>query len=456
MIYSDVAGRYKAIAGIVFSFIMCGAMLAGLLLSGAAIAIDVKTGAAGESKNAKDIVLAAEADPVKVPVSASERLPEVTAFAGALSDIGLHLLRADAVPATGLDNRLVSPFGVASVLGVLHAGASGMTADEIAAVLQPSVSKGRRLGERMKAITHELNTPRAEIEIISANRLWVDAFLAKSISPAYAQLASENYRADGVLAHFSDIPASVATINQWVTQATRGKIKELVTSGSLQASTRVLATSAIYMKSAWAEPFNVAATRNLPFYPQSGQETSVPTMAGMLRVSQGSYQGLRIVEIPYADGDFVFYVAQPQNPGHTLSALQQDVNGLDIAAWPQIISPVTAEVYLPKFRIDPQPVSLKEALLSAGMRTAFSDGASFEGITGKAHIALDNVLHSAGIVVDEKGSEASAATAAMGRVKSLPTVPLPQIRIDRPFLFVVMHKPSATPLFIGRVSQPRT
>lgn len=53
------------------------------------------------------------------------------------------------------------------------------------------------------------------------------------------------------------------------------------------------------------------------------------------------------------------------------------------------------------------------------------------------------------MVVDEEGTEAAAATAVVA-VRSLP----PRIRFNRPFLFLIEHVASGTPMFTGVVLDP--
>lgn len=432
---------------------MIPAYIAGLMFFQSLLAADLATSPNQHPGTLKEITLASTADS-KIPEPVNNAWPEVAAFGGGLADLGLHMLREDMSSSSRSVNYLVSPFGVATVLGMLHSGATGDTANEIAGLLQPSVNRGRRLGDRMRAAALAMDHPKAGVELISASRLWIDHSVAGSISPAYASLINRNYRSDGVIVNFRDVASVASTVNHWVTEATLGTIRELVTAEDLQPTTKLVATNVIYMKSAWAEPFSPAATRPMPFHDPSGQDIPVPTMIGMKHVGVGHYRGLQIIEIPYGDKDFAFYVALPGHPSHTLDALLQDVAGMDIAAWPQLVSPQMAQLYLPKFRIEPKPVSIKKALISGGMKAAFSDSARFEGIAGQGFLQLDNILHSAGIQVDESGTVAIAATAAIARIKSLPP-PATEIHVDRPFLYILLHKPTATPLFVGSVSLPR-
>jgi serpin B len=102
-----------------------------------------------------------------------------------------------------------------------------------------------------------------------------------------------------------------------------------------------------------------------------------------------------------------------------------------------------------KFRLQAE---LTPTLQALGIREAFTDRADLSGMSEDLDLSVSAVLHEAFIAVDEKGTEAAAATAVVVGVTSMPvTRPL---RLDRPFLFVIHEVEHATPLFIGRVDDP--
>lgn len=402
---------------------------------------------AGEARQGKDVVpVAAGGEELKLPQPA---------FAGALGDLGMRLLRDASLRAGHANsNALVSPLAIANSLGMVHAGARGATAGEIAQLLVPGDASEHGLRERMQAVNAALAQPRGEVQLFAANRMWLSRSLLPEVDAAFAARLATAYRGDGVALDFADGAAAAQAINRWVDAATQGRIGQIVTPAGLPASTRAVATSALYFKGRWQQAFDPAATRPLPFHPQPGQSIAVATMSATLTVRQGVVNNLQVVELPYAGSDFALLVALPVHPAHTLDALEKDTTGQDIAAWGAALAPARIALQLPKFRIEPTPASLKEALLAAGVRTAFAAGADFGGLAAKADLVLDNVIHAAGVVVDEQGSEAAAATAAVVRGKSLALTSLPEIRIDRPFLFAIVHTPTATPLFLGKVYQP--
>ena len=110
-------------------------------------------------------------------------------------------------------------------------------------------------------------------------------------------------------------------------------------------------------------------------------------------------------------------------------------------------------IYLPKFEFDSK-YFMKETLSSLGMPTAFKDdgGADFSGMDGTRNLFIDKVIHQAYIKVDEKGTEAAAATAVvMGFTSAGPRT---VFRADHPFIFIIQEKGTGNILFLGRVVDP--
>jgi len=65
------------------------------------------------------------------------------------------------------------------------------------------------------------------------------------------------------------------------------------------------------------------------------------------------------------------------------------------------------------------------------------------------------VLHKAYIEVNEKGTEAAAATAVVMRPSGVPIQEPPrELRADHPFLFLIRDSATGSILFMGRVMRP--
>lgn len=107
---------------------------------------------------------------------------------------------------------------------------------------------------------------------------------------------------------------------------------------------------------------------------------------------------------------------------------------------------------MPKFKFEAE-LALKETLMEMGTQDAFTENvADLSGMDGTHLLYLSDAFHKAFAAVDEKGTEAAAATAVLAVPASMPVGK--DMQINRPFLFFIRDVPSGTILFMGRVVDP--
>jgi serpin B len=73
-------------------------------------------------------------------------------------------------------------------------------------------------------------------------------------------------------------------------------------------------------------------------------------------------------------------------------------------------------------------------------------------MTDTAPLFIQNVVHQAFVAVDERGTEAAAATAVISGATSAP--PPATLTVDRPFVFAIIDRTTGATLFVGRVLDP--
>ncbi|MFL6541208.1 MAG: serpin family protein, partial [Chthoniobacterales bacterium] len=121
------------------------------------------------------------------------------------------------------------------------------------------------------------------------------------------------------------------------------------------------------------------------------------------------------------------------------------------------------DLHMPKFTFSPETMPLAQKLQALGMHSAFDQppgSANFDRMAPRSpndYLFISEVFHKTFIAVDEKGTEAAAATAvAMMAGSAVIERPEPiEVKIDHPFIFAIQHVPSGTCLFLGRVTDPR-
>ncbi len=103
---------------------------------------------------------------------------------------------------------------------------------------------------------------------------------------------------------------------------------------------------------------------------------------------------------------------------------------------------------LPKFELS-YHASLMDPLRDLGLELPFGPGADFSGMTGSTDLWISAIEHETFVKVDERGTEAAAATGTMMALSHGPTV-----NVNRPFIFVIQDDATGTILFLGRVTNP--
>jgi serpin B len=379
--------------------------------------------------------------------------------------------------ATDNDNLCVSPYSIQSALAMAFAGAAGETRTEMARVLHyPGQGDAIDLSfaslqhslEEMSAKTAEIakkskdfGGPSEPITMTIANRLFAQSghdFRA----PFLADVKQNFGAAFEPMDFIHDSSGATERINQWVANQTHDRIRNLIPAGSLDDTTRIVLTNAIYLKAPWASEFYETATEPEPFHVRGGAPADVPMMHK--RSDSFGYakrDGFTAVSLPYSGGELQFVVLIPEK-ADGLHALESKLTA-NLLAQCAKLETHDVDLSMPKFKFEPPSIMLAEKLEALGMKTAFDQparSANFDRLAPRKpndYLYISQVFHKTFIAVDEKGTEAAAATAVAAAVGAAPHAPPPppiEVKIDRPFVYAIQHVPSGVCLFLGRVTDP--
>jgi serpin B len=269
------------------------------------------------------------------------------------------------------------------------------------------------------------------------------------LEKAYLEALAARYGAGLRLVDYATQTEKARTlINGWVDGQTEQRIPELLVPGVITPETRLALVNAVYLKAPWQAPFSADATRAGTFTRADGSTVQAPFMATTASLSYASGDGWRAVEIPYIGGSLAMTVILPDD----LARFEQTLTADAFAALTGALTETQVALALPKFGIETK-AELAPILAALGMPSAFDDRADFSGITTAEQLVISNVIHQANIDVDEKGTEAAAATAVVMRETAMPAEPV-AFRADRPFLFALRDVPTGAVLFLGRVGDP--
>jgi serpin B len=356
-------------------------------------------------------------------------------------------------------NLFFSPHSISVALAMTYAGARGTTQTEMASALHFTLPQ-ERLHPAFNALDLALSsrgtaakaTDGSPFKLRATNSLW--GLPNMPFEQPFLDTLSQNYGAGIRLTNFSADPeGSRKTINDWVSEKTETRIPELLPEHSINALTRLVLVNAVYFNAAWAHPFDTLLTKAGTFRGLQGDvSASFMSTAGSLGHTRGA--DFDAVALPY-DGNELQMIAILPDDGK-LDAVENRLDGAMLGSIASALTNEEVELRLPKFEIKGSSFSLKDTLTALGMKTAFSStDADFTGMLSRTvdSLYIGDVVHDAFVSVDEKGTEAAAATAVemLGGAAMTPTV---KVTIDRPFIFGIRDIATGTFVFLGRVAQP--
>ena len=339
-------------------------------------------------------------------------------------------------------NAVSSPASIGTAFSLSRAGAS----EGSAAALDEVFGFPEAVHSAANAVGLELAAASAGPTILEvANRLFPDddfSMLAEFLHTAAAQYGAAVEPVDT-----ADAAAAADAINRWVSQSTRGLIPEIVTESAVDDQ-RLILVNTVYLKADWFVPFLAEYTSDGQFATADNRSVTVPFM----RDHEPLYrrfvrlEGADAVELPYQGDELAMWLVVP----HDTDGLASVEGSLDAEALTALRSNAQAgyvDLAVPKWQQTLPPTDLFEWLCPQG----FCAGAPFDGIA--PGIFITAALHGAKVIVDEKGTEAAAAT-AMAFAESAPPEADLTVVADRPFLWAIVHHDTDALLFVGRLVDP--
>jgi serpin B len=400
-------------------------------------------------------------------------------------------------------NLVVSPYSIETALAMCYAGARGDTAREIASTLllptdpHPAVNAlDRRIdppdgagsadgtatptpdgdgdggGDGDGDADADGDDDRRPFTVETASSLWGQRGFA--YAEPFLETLARHYGAGLRAVDFREDPEGARrAVNGWVTEETDGVITDLLPRGSIDPNVRFVIANAVYFLGDWRHQFQRERTERGEFTALDGSTSRVPLMRqsapfpyaavappGGESDSTGSDGGedadgdvdrVQVIELPYVNADFGMVIALP--PAGAFEAVQSSLTASRFREWTAALSERTGRLALPTFSFE-TGAALRPTLSALGMPRPFDPdradfGAMVEG-EGTPGLFLFDVYHRARVTVDEEGTEAAAATGAVGGTTSAPVDPFEMV-VDRPFVFAIRHRPTNAPLFVGRV-----
>ena len=371
-----------------------------------------------------------------------------------LRAFGTALFR-EQVKASSAGNVFLSPVSLSQALAMTMNGAAGQTRAAMSQTLGLGGMDLERANAASAALSRVVTGESEGVNVNIANALW--GRQGVTFAPEFVRRVEKGYNAT------VKSPMSAPAINAWVKKETNGKIEEIVTAGDVAAADAVL-TNAVYFKGIWTFPFDKAATKDGKFTTGSGQEKTLPMMRQTARFgyTEGeNWRGVRLGTGPAPKPG----TSASDAPGRRLAvyfvlpnegvALDDLAGQWDAAAWDRATRRGAGmrevDLTLPRFKAE-YSASLKKPLADLGMGAAFGPNADFSPM-GLGGDFIGDVLHKAGLEVNEEGAEAAAAT-AITLTRAAPEPPV-RLTFDRPFLVAIRDDATGALLFLGAIRDPQ-
>ncbi|EPX65373.1 serpin (serine proteinase inhibitor) family protein [Cystobacter fuscus DSM 2262] len=363
------------------------------------------------------------------------------------TDFGAALYRELREPGK---NLFFSPYSVSQALAMVYAGARGETERQMGQGLRFSLPQDR-FHPAMNALSQALLVPAGDTgqatppQFHGVNATWGQKGFA--FQPGFLDVLALHYGSGMHVVDFSANPSGIREdINAWVWEQTEQRIKDLLPPTAVTPLTRLILVNALHFKGAWQSPFREKGTQDAPFHTLDGATRQVPMMwGGRARHMKG--EGFQALALDYVGRGFRMLIVLPDSGRFEEIESRLSANFLD-----GIRGALTGhqeDVHLPRFEVETS-APLIPKLLQLGIRDLFDEHADLSGLSSAESLVISSIEHKAFVSVNEKGTEAAAATAV---VAGPPSMPAPFL-VDRPFLFLIEHVSTRNVLFLGRYMTP--
>ncbi|PHT47804.1 hypothetical protein CQW23_12012 [Capsicum baccatum] len=334
-------------------------------------------------------------------------------------------------------NMVFSPLSIQIVLGLIAAGSSGDTLEQLLSFLKfNSVdelnSVYSRIITNVLADGSTMGGPRLSV----ANGAWIKQTL--DFNPSFKQVMHNVYKAAAASVDFQNKADEVAAeINKWAEEKTNGLIKEILPPGAVDGTTSLVLGSALYFKGAWTEKLDASDTKDHEFHLlnvgvsdrapfMTGVSVQAPFMTSKKRQYVKGYDGFKVLRLPYKQDQHV----------------PLEEVGL-------------RKFLIPKFKISFR-IEASKVLKGLCLALPFKGGLT-EMVANSFSLAVSKVFHKSFIEVNEEGTEAAAVTPFTMELGCCMTM----VKVERidfvayhPFLFFVKDETSSVVLFMGTLLNP--
>lgn len=356
-------------------------------------------------------------------------------------------------------NVFVSPASVSGAFALLYPGAAGDTASEMSTLFGYDAVAADLFPAAQYALNQDIVTNTDKAKLTIANAVWLRE--GSALQAPYRHAVEDSMKAKVALVDFTQPAAAAGLINGWVEDHTNDRIHDLVPPSAIKPGlTELILTNAVWFKADWASPFKAESTHDGTFYTPGGEITAKLMSQTLKKARYLARDGYAALDLDYAGDDYALTLILPDAQdrlGAVEAAMTPErftalLDSMDAAATKRV------HVVMPKVKIEAD-YNLNDAMAALGLADAFTPKADFSRLIEGASpgdLQISDVLHKTFLEIDEKGTEAAAATAILMERTAIfiPDEEPVEFRADHPFLIALRHKDTGTVMFIGRVESP--
>jgi len=346
------------------------------------------------------------------------------------------------------NNFVFSPASISSAFAMTYNGAQGNTFNEMAQVFHFNKNLSEFNTDYKNLFT--LNENQKDFQFYNANSLWIQEGM--EIKQNFLDVNKTYYGASLNLLDFkNDSEKSRITINNWVSEKTKNKINDLLNPSTIDNATRLVLVNALYFKGAWKKQFKKEQNTKDKF--QVAKRDFIEADFMNTSVNTWYYQDnyAEIIDIPYSDDDYSLMIIVPKSY-RKIKKLEKKLDQEFYNNYINYKEKKQVKLSIPKFNIK-SDYDLGETLVKMGLKDAFTGNADFSGITEQEKLYISQAIHKATIEINEEGTEAAAATAVVMRKMSV-MLDNVELKVDRPFIYILRNNQTNCIYFIGKVVNP--
>ncbi|XP_008178951.1 serine protease inhibitor 4, serpin-4-like isoform X11 [Acyrthosiphon pisum] len=344
-------------------------------------------------------------------------------------------------------NIFFSPFSIHVIMFMASMGAASKTFDEMINTIH------------LNETTHSMEGYRTLLEDLLSNNenlkmatgMFVDETF--NVKKSFVENSMKYLKSSMEKKNFKDDPEKQRKyLNDWVLSKTNNKIKDLFPKDSITKDTALVLANAVHFQSSWVYKFKDAEDDSFYITPSNKVPVKMMTLVHDLQYYHDSDLKFAALELPYEHYAFKMIILLP-DAKDGLKELENNLSKINLNDISNKMSQYHVTVKLPRFKLE-QSLQLEDTLSNLGCPTMFTQAANFSNIVEHGDLHVSKVLHKAYVDVNEKGTEAAAATGVNIILLSLP-VQLPKVYFvaDHPFLVSIISR-KKTILFMGRLSKP--